>query len=186
MPAFLRAIEQAKREVKKIYILDENFVNSIRVLTSADEGQRNKSAADLKKQWLGFLLLSKTFDPKISSIEDSLFAKSVNTLLNAISNTINKHDIFSDISVVAVRAFQSLLSMLSELYDQKLHSAALLILKQISQVIIRKLEKEISHAKSSGMKPEVQYFASKNLNTPFRIVLKTLLTCLELFPGSFK
>lgn len=141
--------------MKKIYIIDENFVNSIRALISADEGQRNKSAADLKKQWLGFLLLSKTFDPKISSIEDSIFAKSVNTLLNAVSNTINKHDIFSDISVVAVRAFQSLLNMLSELYDQRLHSAALLILKQISQGIIRKLEKEVSQAKSSGMKPEV-------------------------------
>ena len=79
-----------------MYIIDENFINSIKVLVSATE---------IKKQWLGYLLISKTFDPKLCYVDEALFAKNINIFLNAISNTINKHEIFSDISVVAIRAF---------------------------------------------------------------------------------
>jgi hypothetical protein len=100
VPAFLSAVEESREKGSKVYVIDENFVNSINALISNE----NKNP-DLKKQWLGFLLVAKTFDPKVSCIDEAVFGKSINILLNSISNAINKHDIFADISVVAIRAF---------------------------------------------------------------------------------
>ena len=117
----MRAVEHAKTSKQKIYLIDDNFVNSIKVLISAEESSTSRrpetSDTDLKKQWLGFLLISKTFDAKISKIDDTVFAKNINILLNTICNVINKNDIFSEIAVAAVRAWKSLIEMLCAMYD---------------------------------------------------------------------
>lgn len=91
-----------------VYTLDEQFVNSIRVLVSD---------ADVRKQWLGMLLLSKTFQPRFFTIDEALFTKNLNSILHSISNIVSKNDLFSDISVVATRAWKSTTCMLSHLYD---------------------------------------------------------------------
>jgi hypothetical protein len=49
--------------------------------------------------------------------------------------------LLSDISIVAISAWQTLMSMMANTYDQKNYQAALLVLKTISQNIVRKLEK---------------------------------------------
>ena len=131
----MRAVDLAKSQKHKIYVIDETFVNSIKVLISAEDSSSSRrsetSDADLKKQWLGFLLIAKTFDAQISKIDENIFAKNINILLNTICNVINKNPILSEIAVAAVRAWRSLTQMLSSMYDQKSHAAALLVLKSI-------------------------------------------------------
>lgn len=60
------------------------------------------------------------------------------------------------------------------------------MLKNICQNVVRKVEKSIQGAKQSGIKPEAQVFLKNNQTTQLKIVIESLLTCLELFPGSFK
>lgn len=107
-------------------------------------------------------------------------------ILHEINAVVNKNEIFSDLSVVAIKAWKSLLQMLSHMYDQKNHQAAMLIIKQITQLIIRKLDKEVQSAKKKAAYPTSSYFVQQNLMTPFKIVVESLLDCLNLFPGSYK
>ena len=94
IPHFLRSVESAKDKANLSrcptrYIIDENYMNSIKALIQSDTSNAGnnqvKSTAgknraqssgaatgnvDVRKQWLGFLLISKTFDPSICQIEE--------------------------------------------------------------------------------------------------------------------
>ena len=67
VPSFLMAVKKLKsQKVKNRFVLDENFINSIKSLV-----QSGKESADgMKKQWLGFLLISQIFDPVMFSIDE--------------------------------------------------------------------------------------------------------------------
>ena len=54
---------------------------------------------------------------------------------------MNKNELLSDLSVVASKAFDSVIRVLNDQYDPKSHQAALLIVKTICQNQIRKLDK---------------------------------------------
>ena len=107
-----------------MYIIDENYMNSIKMLIQQDApspGNRQGKAsgsgngsqaggaqggADVRRQWLGFLLISKTFDPSMCLIDEQLFAKNINVLLHSISNIVSKtDDVLSDLTVVVISAW---------------------------------------------------------------------------------
>ena len=79
------------------------------------------SDADSRKQWVGFLLIAKTFDVKICVIDEVAFAKNVNVFVHAVNNTISKNELCSELTVVAIRAWRSMLEVLSSQYDAKNH-----------------------------------------------------------------
>lgn len=75
----------------------------------------------MKKQWLGFLLISKLFDPTICKVDDSIMGKNINIFLQQISNTISKNDLLSDICIVSINAWHSLLATMAQTYEPKLY-----------------------------------------------------------------
>lgn len=139
--------------------MDEIFVNSIKALIQD---------SDQRKQWVGFLLISKIFDPKMCEVDEQVFNKTINVFLQSISTVISKNDLLSDISIVAISAWQAITSMLGHLYDSRQHQGALLVMKSICQNVIRKLEK------------------AEGKDVHVKIVLGALLKCIQVFPSSFK
>lgn len=89
-------------------------MNSLKALI---QSQPNSGADAPKKQWLGFLLISQLFDPTICIIDALVFTKNINIFINAISNTVSKNEIFSDISIIAINAWRGVLKMLAKYYD---------------------------------------------------------------------
>jgi len=53
------------------------------------------------------MLIARAFDPRISKIDEGVFARHINIILHSISNTLNKNELFDDVVVVAVRAWKS-------------------------------------------------------------------------------
>jgi len=52
-------------------VVDTAYIQSIRALIG---GNDKGAELERRQKWLGFLLLAKTFDPKISQIPDDLLA----------------------------------------------------------------------------------------------------------------
>jgi hypothetical protein len=67
------------------------------------------------------------------SVEPNVFNQNVNLILQAITNTLNKQDVLSELSVVAAKAFESVVLLLNDLFDSESHATALLLLKSICQ-----------------------------------------------------
>lgn len=103
--------------------------------------------------------------------------KNINIFLQQISNTISKNDMLSDITIVSINAWYSLLTTMSHTYDQKLYQSALLLLKNICQNLIRKFEKFIKSDFAQD---------SRQNQTSIKFILKSLIKCIEVFPGSYK
>ena len=72
---------------------------------------------DQRKQWLGTLLLAVVFNPRIAIVEMEMFGKHVNAFLAQISNTLNKHEIMSDMYGVGVKAFITTVELVYKDYD---------------------------------------------------------------------
>ena len=65
---------------RKIYEIDEQFINSIKQLIQlkseeSDIKKVNEEEDIIKKQWLGYLLISELFDPKLTIISENLLNK---------------------------------------------------------------------------------------------------------------
>ena len=78
--------------------------------------------------------------------------KNINIFLQQISNTISKNELLSDICVVSIKAWESLLGMMAETYEAKLYQSALLVLKTICQNLVRKLDKLLKSSWDSDSK----------------------------------
>ena len=79
-------------------MIDEQFVVSAKTLIQE---------ADKRKQWLGFMLITRVFDPQVSKIDEAVFTRHINIILHSMSNSMNKHELFDEVSVVACRAWRS-------------------------------------------------------------------------------
>lgn len=99
--------------------------------------------ADLTRKWLGFFLMSTTLDPSVCLMNETLFNKMLNGLINAVSNTINKNELLTDHASIALQAFRVILSIMHKNYDQKQHSIALTVIKQILQNLVKKMDKAL-------------------------------------------
>jgi len=77
-------------------------------------------------------------------VEEGALSGSLNVFLHAINHAVNRHELLSDTAVVAIKAWETLLRLLSERYDQRAHQAALLIVKSICSVVVRKLDRLIA------------------------------------------
>jgi len=64
-------------------------------------------------------------------------------------------------------------------FDSKALQAALVTLKQVIQAVVRKLAKLVPTLKANPL-------LVGSLAVPVRLVLKSLVVCLEVFPSSFK
>ncbi len=72
---------------RKIYEIDEQFINSIKQLIQlkseeSDIKKVNEEEDIIKKQWLGYLLISELFDPKLTIISENLLNKNINIIVN--------------------------------------------------------------------------------------------------------
>ena len=104
----------------------------------------------------------------------ALLARHLNTYLAAISLTVAKHDLTSDMFTIAVKAWTALVTLLHGVYDQRHHASTLQAHKQVFQAVCRKVEK---HAKE-GAKAEERVQVG--------IALRGIIVSARLFPSSFK
>jgi hypothetical protein len=93
-------------------------------------------------------------------IDEQVFNKTINVFLQSISTVISKNELLSDLSIVAISAWQAIISTLGQLYDLRSHQGALLVMKSICQNVIRKLEKVQGN------------------DVPIKIVLGALVKCI--------
>ena len=114
IPSFLTALQRAKASGNGVYIVDEQYLTALRGLVG--------EAVDSRKQWLGFFLLSTTLDmhslatfPSTAADFDgtansplALLGRHLNTYLAAISSVVGKHELSSDMFLIAVKAWTSL------------------------------------------------------------------------------
>ena len=105
------------------------------------------SDVDLRKQWLGYFLLSTTLDihatavvPQAGSPEIS---KHLNHYLAQILLTLGKNDLLSDQACMAVKAWTALVQFIHATYDNKVHASVLTQHKQVMQVVFKKVEKSL-------------------------------------------
>jgi hypothetical protein len=64
-------------------------------------------------------------------IDEQVFNKTINVFLQSISTVISKNELLSDLSIVAISAWQAIISILGQLYDLRSHQGALLVMKSI-------------------------------------------------------
>jgi len=105
-----------------MFTLDDTFMTAVKTLIQD---------ADLRKQWLGTVLLAVVFNPRIAYADRDLFGKHVNAYLAQISTTLNKHELLgqSDMFGAGVKAFMTAVELVHKDYDQKLHASALQLIK---------------------------------------------------------
>lgn len=135
---------------------------------------------------MGFLLVAKLLRPEVVAIDDSVLNSNLNLILQAINQTLSRNQLLSDISVVAAKAFESIVLLLNDKYDSKAHSGALLLLKSICQNMVRKLDKEFQATIGQSAQAPLNPQLTRNNSVPLRAILRSLLTCLQVFPSSFK
>jgi len=70
-----------------VYEADEAYLNALKTLVQE---------ADLRKQWMGFFLISTTLDPALCIMNENNFNKVLNILIHAISNAVNKNEVLTD------------------------------------------------------------------------------------------
>ena len=96
-------------------------------------------------------------------------------IINAISNTISKHDLTHDQALMAISAWRATLKILSANYNQREHQAALLVVKSICQNLVRKLDALISSDKKNKSRIDV---TNSRALVPLKIMIRSLVECM--------
>lgn len=168
LPSFLR--RASSQRLSRLFYLDEQFLMNMKAMICDTKAT--------SKQLDALLIASVVFDPAHSCIEHSitLFNKSVlNPVFQTLQQIINQNDLFADITVGALSTLQSLLKIIYKTYDLKVHQVAIAGLNALVQVIMKKMDQHVQYS-----------VALKTKIVPVSVALKTLVTCIELFPNSFK
>lgn len=87
---------------------------------------------------------------------------------------------------MAVSSWRAILKILSLNYEQRLHQASLLVVKTICQYIVRKLDAAVCSNSSSGSQQQLNFKGNLALIAPMKIIVRSLLECLQMFPSTFK
>lgn len=154
IPSFLSALKKAKESGNGVYLVDDGYLTSLRALV--------QESVDSRKQWLGYFLLSTTLDmhslatfPQAKPDQDAtsnspmaLLGRHLNTYLAAISSTIGKHDLTSDMLCISLKAWSAIVTLLHGVYDQRHHASTLQAHKQVFQAVVRKVERYVRDRQS--------------------------------------
>ncbi|CDW87862.1 UNKNOWN [Stylonychia lemnae] len=141
------------------------------------------SGTDLRKQWLGYFLIGTTLDTKHCLVKDiNTINKQLNTYLAQITNTINKSElgVGNDMIGVAIKAWTVLTTIIYQHYDQKAHATALQAIKQIVQVLMKKIDKSVK------LIADKQFKVDQDDIIQVRMAIKSILSCVQMFPSSLK
>eukprot|EP00347_Sterkiella_histriomuscorum_P004192 403361395 len=184
IPLFIRCITQYKTPQ---YTIDEAYLTALRSLI-----QDQTSGTDLRKQWLGYFLISISLDSKYCLINDiSLFNKYCNTFLAQITNTVNKNELGmgNDIFAIAIKAWLTVTQRIYQNYDPKNHASALTAIKQIAQVMIKKVDKSlkvIAEKQAKSVSGGLPYIVDQDDKMQIRMALSAILKITQMFPSTLK
>lgn len=172
MPHFLKEVHALKRrKVVNLFTVDEPLLTAVKQL--AQEGE-------MRKQYLGFMLGSVLFDSKLGSLGSSpdFFNKSVvNPLLQSISTCLKKNEVVgNDQGAAAVKCAIPIIDLVYRYFDQRVHQASVEHIKQIMQLLLRKLEAFVEL-------PPTQRPSGTFVTVQVHLCLQALLKGLSLFPN---
>lgn len=125
------------------------------------------------------MLASVLLDPHIGTLGPHVefFNKTIlNSLLQSISTCLKRNEMLrNDQGAAALKAVTPILSLVYRHFDQKTHQASIEHIKQIMQLVLRKLEAFVEQPGE----------LSQMVNVQLLLALKTLHRGLVLFPNCF-